>query len=350
MKLHRFSVFGKGLAFAALSLLLIIGAEGSRDGAAQGVQLCLRVLIPSLFPFMAVTQLMIRSGLCRQLGAKLQKPARLLFGLSGTLAPVLLLSLLGGYPVGAGGIAALYRKRMIRAEEARHAALFMVCAGPGFVISFVGAVYQSRQTGLLFFAAQVCAVLLSGVIGGLFWRKAKNDSVPENKTLPLPFSQALVEAVEAAARGMFSVCAFVVLFSALTGILAQWIKSPAVLSRVYLAAEVCGAVTHGAKVLPPPAVAFAVGFGGLCVHCQLFAVLKDVGVRKGLFFVFRIIQGLLTALFVQAGMRLSPHTAAVFSTAAAGDPALVNESVLSGAVMLAVTAGFCLSVRQLKNR
>ena len=38
MKLHRFSVFGKGLAFAALSLLLIIGAEGSRDGAAQGVQ------------------------------------------------------------------------------------------------------------------------------------------------------------------------------------------------------------------------------------------------------------------------------------------------------------------------
>ncbi len=324
MKLHRFSVFGKGLAFAALSLLLIIGAEGSRDGAAQGVQVCLRVLIPSLFPFMAVTQLMIRSGLCRQLGAKLQKPARLLFGLSGTLAPVLLLSLLGGYPVGAGGIAALYRKRMISAQEARHAALFMVCAGPGFVISFVGAVYQSRQTGLLFFAAQVCAVLLSGIIGGLFWRKAENDSILENKTLSLPFSQALVEAVEAAAKGMFSVCAFVVLFSALTGILAQWIKSPAVLSSVYLAAEVCGAVTHGA--------------------------MKDVGVHKGLFFVFRIIQGLLTALLVQAGMRLSPRTAAVFSTAAAGDPALVNESVLSGAVMLAVTAGFCLSVRQLKNR
>ena len=262
----------------------------------------------------------------------------------------MLLSLLGGYPVGAGGIAALYRKRMISAQEARHAALFMVCAGPGFVISFVGSVYQSRQTGLLFFAAQVCAVLLSGIIGGLFWRKAENDSILENKTLSLPFSQALVEAVEAAAKGMFSVCAFVVLFSALTGILAQWIKSPAVLSSVYLAAEVCGAVTHGAKVLPPATVAFAVGFGGLCVHCQLLAVLKDVGVHKGLFFVFRIIQGLLTALFVQAGMRLSPRTAAVFSTAAAGDPALVNESVLSGAVMLAVTAGFCLSVRQLKNR
>ncbi len=200
MKLHRFSVFGKGLAFAALSLLLIIGAEGSRDGAAQGVQVCLRVLIPSLFPFMAVTQLMIRSGLCRQLGAKLQKPARLLFGLSGTLAPVLLLSLLGGYPVGAGGIAALYRKRMISAQEARHAALFMVCAGPGFVISFVGAVYQSRQTGLLFFAAQVCAVLLSGIIGGLFWRKAENDSFSENKTLSLPFWKPPQRACSRSAR------------------------------------------------------------------------------------------------------------------------------------------------------
>lgn len=350
MKLHRISVFGKGMAFAALCLLLILGAEGSRDGAAQGVQLCLRVLIPSLFPFMAVTQLMIQSGLCQRLGAKLQKPARLLFGLSGTLAPVLLLSLLGGYPVGAGGIAALYRKRTISAEEARHAALFMVCAGPGFVINFVGAVYKSRETGLLFFAAQVCAVLLSGIIGGLFWRKTENNPVAEAKALPLPFSQALVEAVETAARGMFSVCAFVVLFSALTGILAQWVKSPAVLNSVYLLAEVCGAVTHGAKTLPPSAVAFAVGFGGLCVHCQLFAVLKDVGVRKGLFFVFRIMQGLLTALPVQAYMRLSPRTVAVFSTAAADNPAPVNGSVLSGAVMLAVTAGFCLSVRQLKNR
>ena len=61
-------------------------------------------------------------------------------------------------------------------------------------------------------------------------------------------------------------------------------------------------------------------------------------------------QGLLTALFVQIGVRLSPRTAAVFSTAAAGNPSLVNGSILPGAVMLAVTAGFCLAVRQLKNR
>ena len=350
MNLHRFSVFGKGLALTALCLLLIVGSEGCREGAAQGVQLCLNVLAPSLFPFMAVTQLMVQSGFCQKLGGRLQKPSRLLFGLSGALAPVLLLSLLGGYPVGAAGIATLYRKRLIGAEEARRAALFMVCAGPGFVIGFVGSVYGSQSLGLLFFAAQVCAVLLSGIIGGLFWRKAENDPYSENKPLPLPFSQALVEAVETAAKGMLSVCAFVVLFSALTGVLSQLLGDSAALNGIYLLAEVCGAVTHGAKVMPVAAVAFAVGFGGLCVHCQLLAVLKDVDVHKGLFFLFRIIQGLLTALFVQIGVRLSPRTAAVFSTAAAGNPSLVNGSILPGAVMLAVTAGFCLAVRQLKNR
>jgi len=350
MNLRRFSVLVKSLALTALCLLLIVGSDGCRDGAAQGVQLCLNVLAPSLFPFMAVTQLMIQSSFCQKLGGRLQKPARLLFGLSGALAPVLLLSLLGGYPVGAGGIAALYRRRQISAEEARRAALFMVCAGPGFVIGFVGAVCGSRELALLFLAAQVCAVILSGIVGGLLWRKAENNSVSENKTLPLPFSQALVEAVENAARSMLSVCAFVVLFSALTGALSQLITNPAVMNGLYLITEVCGAVTHGARVMPPAAIAFAVGFGGLCVHCQLLAVLKDVGVNKGLFFLFRIIQGLLTALFVQIGVRLSPRTAAVFSTTAAGSPSLVNGSILPGAVMLAVTAGFCLSVRQLKNR
>ena len=132
---------------AALAVLIaaILFSANVREGILTAGSRCLTVLIPSLYLYSLLASFLIRSGGIAALGR--------LFGKRGKLWAVVLFSQIGGYPVGAGGIAALYRKRMISAQEARHAALFMVCAGPGFVISFVGAVYQSRQTGLLFFAA-----------------------------------------------------------------------------------------------------------------------------------------------------------------------------------------------------
>ena len=348
MKMQRIAAVGKGTSLLLACVALTLWSQGGREGAAAGIELCLGVLVPSLFPFMALTNLFVRTGLCQSCGRILRKPSRRLFGLSGALAPVILLSLLGGYPVGAGGIAALRGQRVISAREAAHAALFAVCAGPGFVVSFVGgSVYGSTEIGLVLFASQSLSVLLTGIAAKpLAPKEAENYSDIENKSAILPFSQALVEAVTAAARGMLTICAFVVLFSAMTGILAQLIPREVPLTAAYVLLEVCGAVNRCAPTQPIAVVAFAVGFGGLCVHCQLFAALGEVKVNKVLFFVFRIIQGLLTAGFTALGLHLLPRKAAVFSTAESGTPALTGGSLLTGAVLLAVLLCFFISVRQ----
>ena len=352
MMTRRIIPIVKAAAQGAVCVLLLVYAQGSREGAAQGVRLCLSVLVPSLFPFMAVTQLFVHTGLCQRAGKVLHRPARALFGLSGAFAPVILLCLVGGYPVGAGGIAALYRQGAVSRREAERAALFAVCAGPGYVVSFVGAaVYGSRETGLVLFGAQSVSVLVTGIVSGLLCRSSEKDnSISENSSASLPFAQALVESVEGASRGMLTICAFVVFFSSLTGIAAQLLPDGAALDGLFLLTEVSGAVTRCADTRSVTAVAFAVGFGGLCVHCQIFAALGEVRVSKPLFFLFRIIQGFLTAALTRLGLGLLPRTAAVFSTATAKEAAFCGGSIVSGAVLLGVMVCFLVTVKQTMPR
>ena len=341
----------KAAAAAAVCTLLTVCSQGSRDGAEQGIKLCLGVLAPSLFPFMAVTQLFARCGIFNRAGRLLHRPAKRIFGLSGALVPVLIMSLIGGYPVGAAGAAALYSQGIISEKEARHAALFMVCAGPGFVISFTGAtLLNSAETGAIILASQASSVIITGLFARLIF--GKNDVQEPAMTAQPPspsFYRALVESVAAAARGMLMICAFAVLFSSVTGILGQLIKNEAVQTACAVALEVSGAVSRLAKNGTVEQIAFAIGFGGLCVHCQIFAALGDIGISKPLFFLFRIIQGLLTALLTHFVLKLLPRETAVFSTSQVSGAALFGGSLLSGALLIGVIICFLISVKQIRQ-
>ena len=345
IKTHRFLTFAKAFSVLIAAAALLVFSDGSRQGVKNGVEMCLNVLVPSLFPFMALCSLFVKSGLCQALGKHLKKPAKAVFGLSGATAPVLLLSLIGGYPVGANGISQLRKQGLIGEAEAKRASLFAVCAGPGFLISFIGCgLYSSLKTGIVLFASQALSVMILGMIIRLL--PFKKTDFSSYKELRQSFGgNALVESVYEAAKNMVMICAFVLLFSSLTGILSQIIPVSGFLTAAYVLLEVCGAVTHTAEksiVL----TAFAAGFGGLCVHFQIFSSLKNVPVNKAIFFFARIIQGLITAALTQILLRLFPAATEVFSTSQAQGASLYNGSVLSGAVLITVIICFLIVTKQ----
>lgn len=345
--IRKFFTAAKCLLLALCCVLLTVFSQGSREGAANGIKLCLNVLAPSLFPFMAVTNLFAQTGLCQRLGRPLNKITQKLFGLSGAAAPVILMSLIGGYPVGAGGIAQLRRQNALSDSEAEQAALFAVCAGPGFVISFAGAgLLGSVNIGLIIFATQVMSVLLTAPLARLLRREKSHYSKGELSLSSVPFSQALVISVYSAAKSMLIICAFVLLFSAFSGMLFQMMPGSAFLTAAAAMLEVSSGIVNLSRSSPVEAVAFFIGFGGICVHFQIFAALGEVRVSKTLFFLFRIIQGLLTTALTHIGLRLVPQKEAVFSTSHVDRAAVFGGSVLSGAALVGVTICFLASVKQ----
>ena len=338
---RRLGTAGAAAAAAGCFALMLVFPEGCKKGAAEGLNLCLSVLVPSLFPFMAAAGLAVKTGLCGSGGKKILRG-------TGALAPLMLLALIGGYPVGARAAAEMYRGGQLTPAQAKTAACCLVCAGPGFLLGFVGSVYGSEEVGLIIYTAQAASVVLLTLGVNIL---LKNNKTPDTavRFTPLPFGTALVEAAHDAAVSMVSIGSLAVLFGAFGGILGTVIPNEELRRYLMSSLEVCTAV----KLLsgcPIEFCAFAVGFGGICVHFQIFAALGELKVNKLLFFFIRILQGVITALLTHLGLRLFFRETAVFSTAAVEQSGFFGGSALSGAALLTVAVCFLLSLRNQQRR
>ena len=94
-----------GVLCAAAALLFY--PTQAAAGAKRGIGYCVDILIPSLFPFMALSVFVVKSGLAASMGRLTAGPCRILFGLPGSAAAAIVMSMVGGYPVGARAVAAL---------------------------------------------------------------------------------------------------------------------------------------------------------------------------------------------------------------------------------------------------
>lgn len=253
-----------------LCAALIVFAESCSQGAVNGIEMCLSVLVPSLFPFMALSSFIVKSGLSQTLGRPFRPVMNKIFGLDACYAPVLLLSLIGGYPIGARGIAELYESGQTNLHQAKKAALTAVCAGPGFMINYIGcALYGNSTIGFIILFSQIISVLLLAFTVNLF-DKSRNEFISnsEYKKINPDITNSVVTAAYDSARGMLNICIFVVLFSAFTSIIENLTDINLINYAVKTLLEVCSAVNALSADCPVEAVAFAAGFGGLCVHLQ----------------------------------------------------------------------------------
>ena len=127
------------------------------------------------------------------------------------MGTVLLMSFLGGFPVGARMLSDMLARGETDRDTASRALCCCVNAGPSFLISAVGAgLLHSRTAGLLLLAAQ----LLSAFIVGAFVFSGAHAGRPAagpHHRFPSEHG-AFVAAVRSASASMLSVCAFVVAF------------------------------------------------------------------------------------------------------------------------------------------
>ena len=107
------------------------------SGIKTGAKFSIEILIPSLFPFMLLSRFVVASDMMNFLKKPLDKITRTLFYLPGCTAPVKFLSLIGGYPIGAIGVKALFENKEINLNQLNRMMCFTVNAGPAFIINAI---------------------------------------------------------------------------------------------------------------------------------------------------------------------------------------------------------------------
>lgn len=297
---------GKIAVTAALCALLemILAPQQMIDSARYALRLCAELIIPSLFPFFVVSGLLNRLGFSARLAGRLSRPAARLYGISGAGATALFMGLIGGYPLGAAYIADMRRQGLISAEEGERLMGFCNNSGPAFLIGSIGAgVFGSARLGLGLYIIHI----LSALITGLFFRgsgryKAQLPHLPESR------GSALIDSVRQAAQSILSVCGFIVCFCVIIGLMDAGGYFSLFAGRL---AALTGLELHSARALlsgvlelgsgigamrglsPSPVnlaiAAGIVGWGGVSVHFQTYAVLAESDIKGDLHLTGRLI-------------------------------------------------------------
>ena len=131
------------LTLIFLILLVIFQLEFS-NSVASSLDLCLKSVIPALFPFLIVSYIITETSIPNNYFTLFLSK---LFNISPQSVPAYISGILCGYPIGGKMALELFEKGKIGKNEKDRLLIFANNSGPGFIIGMVGGVlFKSIHT------------------------------------------------------------------------------------------------------------------------------------------------------------------------------------------------------------
>jgi sporulation integral membrane protein YlbJ len=290
------------LSTAVFGLALLCFPDAGAQAARDGLSLCATVILPALFPYLVLSNLLVGQGLGDKLGRLLRPVMGRLFHVSGAGGTALALGLAGGYPTGAAVIRALLEQKAVTLEEAQSLLLFCNNAGPAFILSIAGAaVLGDMRLGFLLLGIHIISAVGVGIL--LRPKQQPRSSLKAPSASPhLRGSVLITSSVGKALTSSLNISAYIVLFSVLIVLLEQVIPALNLLppslhalsiGLLELSEGVCA--VQNAAPLSLAVCAFLLGWGGCSVHCQTAALLEGSGLELAPYLRAKLLQGLLSA-------------------------------------------------------
>lgn len=298
----------------AMLVLILLNSESAIDYMSRGMKLCTTTVIPSLFPFMVVSEIIVRSGAASLAGRTLSPLTRRLFGIGGEGSTAFLLGAVCGFPIGTRVAAGLYRDGRIEKDELSRLIAFSNNPSSAFVISAVGvSLFGCKKLGVALYFITLLSAVSVGVILNLFSSKNKEYIHQKKPTFKVGIgAKDFTDSISSSALGMLNVSAFVIFFSVLVGTLSDMLSVLGVTQSASALIISFFELTMGvasASIIRPVGdailvAAFALGFSGLSVHFQVTSLCDGLGISMRGYFLSKLLQGLLGVLYTHIYLRI----------------------------------------------
>ena len=311
--LRKSASLAVGIGAVALLVFLTGNTHIAADGIKNGLHLIEDILLPSLFPLLVLSDLLLRTGAFNPLRL-LAAPLGKRLGVSPAGGTALLLGWLLGSPVGTCLAAADLENGHLTTGEYHRIVCLTANTGIGFPLGVVGiGIFGSPLLGMLLYSAMALAAFLLAFLWHLIDKTAhQNQKTPPNGMRKRDFATAFTTSVKGCMNTFLNLSAFVLIFSALAAYLR------AIASHFHLplplTVSLCGVLelTTGvmqASTLPEAKeayvwIAFFTGFAGLSIGLQALAVAGKNAPPFPLLLGVKCLQGILTTAIVVAVLAL----------------------------------------------
>ena len=325
--------------FVIIAICLVIFSKTNLSAASNGLTLWTTCVVPSLFPFFVITNLLSYTKVVTILGRILDKFMKPLFNVSGIGSFAFIMGLISGYPVGAKIIADFREKNLVTKEEGERLLAFTNNSGPLFILSSIGiSLFGDTKTGLLLLCTHVLSCITVGIILGRFSNKSinefnyqSNNSIVQNNNVSLKnLGEVLGNSINNAISTILLIGGFVVIFSVIISILNSTyaldflssflnpilsllgfdlnFSKPLLSGIIELTNGVKSVSTIHIKAISQNIVlcAFLLGFGGFSVLLQVFSIVAKTDLSMKKYFWGKLLQGIIASIYTFLALKFIP--------------------------------------------
>lgn len=323
------------------TFFLVVFSKSNLTATKNGLLLWANSIVPSLFPFFVIVDLLSHTNIINHIGKLCDKIMKPFFNIPGEAAFALIMGFISGYPTGAKIVSNLYEQGKCTKDEAERMLCFTNNSGPLFILSFVGiSLFGDTKTGLLLLFTHILSSITVGIIfGKLSSKKLNNKSIPLKKHYSVykskefqqsctseklsfgNFGKLLGFSIKNAISTVLLIGGFVVIFSVVISILTQShileysskflypilhmlgfnlnFAEPILAGIIELTNGINMTASVTIKLISQNIIicAFLLGFGGISVLFQVFSMVShtDLSIKK--YIIGKLLQGLIAALY-----------------------------------------------------
>lgn len=273
----------------------------------ESISVCLISIIPSMYAFMIVSDLFIKSNSHKLIGRIISPISRYILHLDGQLFAIFLVSLIAGYPVGAKLISTLENNNQLEKSKAENMYCYCYSGGLAFIIGTVGTGFKNGlKIALIIYTSNIIANFILAMILN-FKSKIPNK---ESSNIEVSFnSDTLIDSINSSFKTVINICMMIIAFSILISLLDGFNVSQLIsrgLSKILNISENSAhSILNGFLEISRtsqvnivgryylPTLAMMFSFGGVCVILQIVSISSD-GFKLSKFLKCRLLTGIIS--------------------------------------------------------
>ena len=295
----------KQISYSVIAILFFIFMlcfpKQTLHGASDGLLLWFQILLPTLLPFLILTNFLIHTNsityIANLIGPLFQK----LFGVSKIGSFAVLAGFLCGYPIGAKVTADLIRTKKISLNEGKYLLSFCNNTSPAFISSYL-VIQNLKDESLLFttlFVLYLSPILCSFLFRKIYHVKSSIEQSTSSFDTNINFSFDIFDhSIMNAFETITKIGGYVILFSVLISL-----GSMTPFASIFAVLEITNGIRYILSTIPNFYVSYILvltltSFGGVCAIAQTNAMLHDTKLSIIPYTIEKLITATVTSLLL----------------------------------------------------